>query len=111
MQPGLVLTFPNNYQHPQLSFTLLDQTRFGRQTLVLFLLVDPEVEGVVGMAEVAPQQQPEDWMHCMVEKVVDFKVLGEVVKQVMNDVEGIMNMPEVEEYVRELRKESLFVQS
>ena len=106
VQPGLALTFPNIYQHPQPSFALLDQTKFGRRTLVSFLPADPEVEGVVGTAEVAPQQQPEEWTHHAVEEVVVNQVPGEVVNQVVDGVEGIMNVPGAE-YARE----SLFVRS
>ena len=107
VQPGLALTFPNIHQHPQPSFALLDQTKFGRRTLVSFLPVDPEVKGVVGTAEVAPQQQPEGWTHRAVEEVVDLQVPGEVVNQVVDGVGGTMNVPGAKEYVRE----SLFVRS
>ena len=102
VQPGLALTFPNIYQHRQSSFALLDPTKPGRQTLVSFFLVDPEVEGVVGTAEVAPQQR--EWAHRAMDEAVDPRVPGELVKQVVDEVEGIMDVPEAEEYARELRE-------
>ena len=102
VQPGLALTFSNVYQHRQSSFALLDPTKLGRQMLVSFFLVDPEVEGAVGTAEVAPQQR--EWAHRGVDEAVDLWVLGEVVERVVDAVEGIMDVPEVEEYARELRE-------
>jgi hypothetical protein len=54
---GLAIVFPNIYQHHQTSFTLLDSSKPGHQTVIAFFLVDPEVQPVVSTAMVAPQQK------------------------------------------------------
>ena len=54
----------------------------------------------MGTTEVVQQRE---WAHCVVDEAVDLRVPGEVVKQFMGDVEGMMDMPEAEEYARDLR--------
>jgi len=102
VQTGLALTFPNIYQHRQSSFTLLDPTKPGRQMLISFFLVDPEVQGVLGTAEVAPQQR--EWVRRAVDEAVDPRVPGEVVEQIVDGMEGVMDVCEAEGYARELRE-------
>ena len=80
----------------------MDPTKPGRQTLVSFFLVDPEVQGVWGPAEVAPQQRA--WVRRAVDEAVDLRVPGEVVEQIVDSVEGVMNVCQAERYARELRE-------
>ena len=59
-------------QHLPASSVVLRHTGFGQawETLVLFFLVDPEVESVVGTAEVA---QRREWAHRVVDEAVDLR--------------------------------------
>ncbi|KAG6872770.1 hypothetical protein C0995_006809 [Termitomyces sp. Mi166 len=104
LSPGLLLAFPNLYQSHLSAFALADPARPGRLTLVRFGLVDPEVSGVVGTGEVAPQQ--EAWIREAV-----FDALGgnlglphEIVEMVMERVEGVLGEGEARECAKRLRE-------
>jgi hypothetical protein len=97
---GLGLVFPNIYQHQQTPFRLLDPTKEGHQIVVSFFLVDPEIQPIVSTAVVAPQQKA--WIRSAVDKYVDPRVPTEVVEQIMENVEGLMEMVEAEGYRKEL---------
>jgi len=60
------------------------------------------VQGVVGTAEVAPQQR--EWVHRAVDEMIDIRMPGEVVEQIVDDVDGVMDVCEAEGYARELRE-------
>lgn len=102
VEPALALTFPNIYQHRQTAFSLLDSTKPGHQTIVSFFLVDPEIPGVLGTAEVAPQQR--DWIRMAMDEAVDKRVPGEVLDQILDMVEGVMDDKEADKYACELRE-------
>ena len=55
----------------------------------------------MGTAAVAQQRE---WAHRVEDETADLRVPGKVVKQLVDDVEGIMDVPETEEYARELRE-------
>ncbi|KAG6896769.1 hypothetical protein C0992_006284 [Termitomyces sp. T32_za158] len=103
LSAGLLLAFPNLYQTSLSPFTLADHTRAGRLTLVRFGLVDPEVGGVVGTGEVAPQQ--EAWIREAVCATLGARGLPpEVVEMVVQRVEGVVGEDEARECARRLRE-------
>ena len=57
---------------------------------------------MVGTAQVAPQQR--EWVHRAVDEAMDIRVPAEVVKQIVDGVDGVMDECEAEEYARELRE-------
>ncbi|KAG6899815.1 hypothetical protein C0993_006516, partial [Termitomyces sp. T159_Od127] len=104
LSAGQLLAFPNLYQSSLSAFALADAARPGRLTLVRFGLVDPEVGGVVGTREVAPQQAA--WVREAV-----FEALGasgrlplEVVEMVVGNVQGVLGESEARECARRLRE-------
>jgi len=101
VQPGLALTFPSIYQYRQSSFALLDPTKPERQTLVSFLLVVPEAQGVTGRPR---WRQQREWVQRAVDESVEFRMPGEVVEQIVDSVNRGMDACEAERYATELRE-------
>ncbi|KAF8226655.1 hypothetical protein L208DRAFT_350947 [Tricholoma matsutake] len=97
---GLAIVFPNIYQHRQTSFTLLNPSRPGHQTVIAFFLVDPELQPIVSTAMVAPQQK--HWIKQALDESLDRRVPMEVVERIMDYVEGVMEVDEAENYGRAL---------
>jgi len=98
---GLALVFPNLYQHRQTPFALSNATRAGHLSVVRFWLVDPEIHPVVSTARVAPQQGK--WIGDAVRAALGGRLPAELVEQVLEGVDGLMNVEEAEEYARSLR--------
>lgn len=67
-----------------------------------FYLIDPDIQPVVGTAEVAPQQR--EWVRSALDGCLDRRVPVEVVEQIVSEVEGVMGMEEAEKCARELRE-------
>lgn len=105
LRTGLSLVFPNIYQHRQTAFKLVDPTREGRLTLLMFHLIDPDIQPVVSTASVAPQQK--DWIRGALEKVLHPRLPIELIHEIFSHVEGLMDLEEAEDY----RKAFLDVQA
>jgi hypothetical protein len=100
VQDGLAIVFPNIYQYHQTSFTLLNPSKPGHQTVIAFFLVDPDVQPIVSTAMVAPQQK--QWIGRALDESLDRRVPVEVVERIMDHVEGMMEVAEAENYGRAL---------
>ena len=98
MRDGLSIVFPNIYQRHQTSFTLLNPSKPGHQTVIAFFLVDPEIQPIVSTATAAPQQK--QWVKQAVDESLDKRVPVEVVERIMGYVEGLMEAEEAEGYGR-----------
>ena len=97
---GLAIVFPNIYQHHQTSFTLLDPTKPGRQRVITFFLIDPDIQPIVSTAMVAPQQR--EWIKQAVDESLDRRIPVEIVERIMEYVEGVMEVGESEKYGKAL---------
>jgi hypothetical protein len=88
LRPGLVVAFPNIYQHRHTSFCLTDPSKEGHHTSISFFLVDPDLPPILSTSDVAPQQF--EWIKTAVDESLDSRVPNEVVELIMECVEGLM---------------------
>jgi Protein of unknown function (DUF4246) len=88
IRAGLGLVFPNIYQHRQTSLRLKDSSKEGHQTVLCFLLVDPEIPPVVSTSVVPPQQV--DWIRNAVDESLGNRIPVELIELIMENVEGLM---------------------
>jgi Protein of unknown function (DUF4246) len=100
---GLGIVFPNIYQHRHTSLRLLDPSKEGHQTVVAFFLIDPEIQPITSTSSVGPQQ--EEWIREAVNEAVDMRVPGEIVEQIVDNVEGLMSVKDAENFREQMRKE------
>lgn len=84
-------------------FQLLDPSKEGKQTVISFFLVDPEIQPVVSTAIVAPQQ--EDWIREAVDDSIDLRLPIEIVEKIMGEVDGLMTKDEAEKYRKRMVEE------
>jgi hypothetical protein len=103
VRKGLCLAFPNIYQHRQTSFHLLDSSKEGHQTVLSFLLVDPDIHPITSTSNVAPQQ--EEWIKRAVDQFIDMRLPSEIIEQIMADVEGVMTREEAKRMRTEMLEE------
>ncbi|KXN90108.1 hypothetical protein AN958_05113 [Leucoagaricus sp. SymC.cos] len=98
LRTGLSLVFPNIYQHRQTPFKLLDPTREGRLTLLMFYLIDPDIQPVVSTSSVSPQQK--DWIQRALVTALSPKLPMELIQEIFRHVPGLMDSEKAEDYRR-----------
>jgi hypothetical protein len=98
LRTGLSLVFPNIYQHQQTSCKLVDSTREGRLALLMFYLVDPDIQPVVSTSRVGPQQK--DWIQRAVGAALSQKLPFELIHEVIRHASQLMEPEEAEHYRR-----------
>ncbi|KAF9453902.1 hypothetical protein P691DRAFT_812520 [Macrolepiota fuliginosa MF-IS2] len=96
LRTGVSLVWPNIYQHKQTPFELVDPTREGHLTLLMFYLIDPDIQPVPSTSSVAPQQK--GWIRAVLEKALTPRLPMELVHEIFLRVEGLMDLQEAEDY-------------
>lgn len=98
LRSGLSLVFPNIYQHRQTPFELIDPTRQGRLTLLMFYFIDPDISPIVSTSVVAPQQK--EWIRKALIAALSTKIPIELIREIFEHVSGLMDLEEAEDYRR-----------
>jgi hypothetical protein len=98
LRTGLSLVFPNIYQHRQTPFELVDPTREGRLTLLMFYLIDPDIQPVVSTSSVSPQQK--EWIQRALVAALSSKLPPELIQEIFKHVPGLIDLEEAEDYRR-----------
>lgn len=98
LRTGLSLVFPNIYQQRRAPFELVDKTRDGWLTLLMFHLIDPDIRPIVSTNCVAPQQK--GWIQGALEKALSPRLPFELIREIMVFAEGLMDFEEAEDYRR-----------
>jgi len=95
-RPGLGLVFPNIYQHRHTPLRLEDPSKEGHQTVLSFLLIDPEAQPVVSTRVVAPQQ--EEWIREALYETLGMRIPVELIETITRSVEGLMTQSDAENF-------------
>ncbi|KAJ7584342.1 hypothetical protein C8J56DRAFT_950766 [Mycena floridula] len=91
-RPGLGLVFPNIYQHRYTSFKLVDLEKEGHQTVVTFMLVDPDIQPIISTAKVPPQEKA--WVARTLHETLYQRLPVELVEKILEFVEGLVEEEE-----------------
>ncbi|KAJ3575249.1 hypothetical protein NP233_g1217 [Leucocoprinus birnbaumii] len=98
LRTGLSLVFPNIYQHRQSPFELVDPTREGRLTLLMFYMIDPDIPPIISTGVVPPQQK--EWIQKALIAALSPKIPVELIEEIMKHTIGLMELHEAEDYRR-----------
>ena len=100
---GRLLAFPNVFQHRVAPFKLEDPSKPGHRKILALFLIDPHCR-VISTANVPPQQK--DWWSPKIrdsERLA--KLPGEIVDQIMEDVDFPISLEEAKELRLKLMEE------
>lgn len=92
IRQGLCIAFPNIYQYRLTPFSLVDPSKEGHQRIIGLYLVDPSIAPLASTQRVPPQQKT--WTRLGLEKGTRGIFAVELVDQVLDEVDGLMDMDE-----------------